>query len=51
MRYMKWVSVEDRLPDEELRMLRSQWQCSDNIELIVFIKGADIPTVLEYDGY
>lgn len=50
MRYMKWVPLIDRHPDTELREYRARYGETADIELIVLIKGEEIPTVLAYDG-
>lgn len=45
----EWISVMDRLPDEELRALHEKYP-GENIEIIVMISGAALPTALEWDG-
>ena len=48
--YMQWFSVEQRMPDEELFRYRERFPDGD-INLIVLIKGASVPTELYYNGY
>ncbi len=45
-----WISVKERLPDEELEKYREEWGGEEKLEVIVMIKGAREPTALEYDG-
>lgn len=48
--YMQWFSVEQRMPDEELRRYRERYEDGE-VSLIVLIKDATFPTELFYDGY
>lgn len=50
MRYMKWIPVEHRLPDDELRVYRDKYPYEESVEVIVLIRDAVMPTTLEYDG-
>lgn len=50
MRYMKWVSIEDRLPDEELRRFKERFPCENEVGVIVMLKGAQVPYHMYYDG-
>lgn len=47
---MQWISVEQRMPDEELRAYRERYEDGD-VSLIVLIKDATVPTELFYNGY
>lgn len=48
--YMQWISVEQRMPDEELRVYRERYEDGD-VSLIVLIKDAIFPTELFYNGF
>ena len=56
LRKQQWISVKDRLPDQELQQVinenRACLDAEDNpqIEVIVMIAGALYPTVLFYNG-
>lgn len=45
----EWISTMDRLPGKELHALQKRYP-GENVEVIVMILGAAIPTVLEWDG-
>ena len=45
----RWISVDERLPDAELQLVREEWRLP-TVEVIVVIEGANLSTVLEYDG-
>lgn len=51
MKYIQWVDVNKRKPDQELSEYRERWGENADCEFIVFIQGAAIPTMLAYDGY
>lgn len=44
-----WISVKERLPDEELEANREKWGV-EQLEVLVMIERASEPTVLYYDG-
>lgn len=44
-----WIGVDERLPNRELEEVREQYGL-DNVEVIVVVEGANISTVLKYDG-
>lgn len=48
----KWISVKDRLPDKELAEHREiyYYDVFPDIEVIVMIVGATLPTAVFYDG-
>lgn len=50
MRYMKWVSVNDRFPDEELERFKERFPGERDVGVIVMIEGAQVPYHLYYDG-
>lgn len=50
MRYMKWVSVEERRPDEELRKFKERFPGENEVGVIVMVVGAQVPYHLYYDG-
>ena len=50
MKYLQWVPVSCRKPDEEYEAFRTVYPYTD-FEVVVFIEGASIPTFLGYDGY
>lgn len=43
----QWISVEDRLPDKNEVNYDAKWE---DLEVIVMIGQASVPTVLRYDG-
>lgn len=45
-----WISVEDRLPDKELKEYQRMNHGGDRIEVIVLIEGTDEATTLDYNG-
>lgn len=50
MKCLQWTPVSQRLPVDELNRYRERygnWSCQ---EFIVYIDGAEIPTVLCFDG-
>ena len=51
MQYLKWVSIDDRLPDAEYAEFRRRFPDEYEMGLIVMIKDAIIPNHLYYDGY
>ena len=50
MQYLKWVSIDDRLPDAEYAEFRRRFPDEYEMGLIVMIKHAIIPNHLYYDG-
>lgn len=44
-----WIGADMRRPDRELEEIREQYGL-DNVEVIVVVEGANISTVLKYDG-
>lgn len=46
----KWISVEERLPDKELKEYQRMNHGGDRIEVIVLIEGTDEATTLDYNG-
>ncbi len=45
----RWISVSERLPDEELQEVRQAYGL-DGVEVIVMVEAANLSTVLEYNG-
>lgn len=45
-----WISVEERLPDKELKEYQRMNHGGDRIEVIVLIEGTDEATTLDYNG-
>ena len=45
----RWRNPEKELPDEELRMAKLGYGL-DTVEVIVVVEGANLSTVLEYNG-
>lgn len=45
-----WISVKERLPDEELAEYKEKYGGEKELEVLVMIEGAKEPTVLSYDG-
>lgn len=50
MQYLKWVSVDDRLPDAELQEYKRRFPDEYEMGVIVMIEGALVPNHLYYDG-
>lgn len=50
MQYLKWVSVNERLPDAELEAFKRRFPRECEVGVIVMIKGAYVPNHLYYDG-
>jgi hypothetical protein len=50
MQYLKWVSVDDRLPDAELQEYKRRFPDEHEMGVIVMIKDACVPYHLYYDG-
>lgn len=50
MHYLKWVSVNDRLPDAELEAFKRRFPDEHAVGVIVMIKDAYVPYHLYYDG-
>lgn len=50
MRYIKWVSIDDRFPDEELRRFKERFPGECDVGVIVMIEGAQVPYHLYYNG-
>lgn len=48
---MQWVPTYIRKPDRELLEYRKKYGDELDLEVIVFIEGAEISTQLSYDGY
>lgn len=46
----EWVSVEERLPDEELNQFKRLFPGENEVEVLVMIEGAYIATALYWDG-
>lgn len=48
----RWISVDERKPDKELAQLWAECgrYSSEDLEVLVVIEGAGIPTTLMYDG-
>lgn len=44
-----WIGVDERKPDQELEEVSEEYGL-DNVEVIVVVEGANISTVLKYDG-
>ena len=49
LRVPRWCNPEKELPDEELRMAKLGYGL-DTVEVIVVVEGANLSTVLEYNG-
>lgn len=45
-----WISVKERLPDEELAEYKGKYPAEEGVEVLVVINGALEPTSLYYDG-
>lgn len=50
MKYLKWVSVNERLPDVELEAFKRRFPGEREVGVIVMIKDAHVPNHLYYDG-
>ncbi len=50
LRKQQWISVKDRLPEQELQQAINENRACFDIEVIVMIAGALYPTVLFYNG-
>ena len=50
MKYLRWVSVDDRLPDKELEEFKKRFPGEREVGVIVMIKDACVPYHLYYDG-
>lgn len=50
MQYLKWISVDDRLPDAELQEYKRRFPDEYEMGVIVMIEGALVPNHLYYDG-
>lgn len=50
MQCLKWVSVDDRLPDIELDKFKRRFPDEFEMGVIVMIKDAVVPNHLYYDG-
>ena len=46
----EWVSVEERLPDEELKRFKELFPEENEVEVLVMIQWADTATTLYWDG-
>ena len=46
----EWLSVEERLPDEELNQIKRLFPGENEVEVLVMIEGAYIATTLYWDG-
>lgn len=46
----EWVSVEEKLPDEELKRLKELFPGENEVEVLVMIQGAYTATTLYWDG-
>ena len=46
----EWVSVEERLPDEELKRFKELFLWENAVEVLVMIQGAYTATTLYWDG-
>lgn len=49
MQYLRWIAVDERLPDEELRLYRQEYGEYACPEFIVYINNSVSPTFLLYD--
>lgn len=47
----RWISVEKRLPDEELKQFRIKYPKEEAVEVIVVITGASESTTLYWNGH
>lgn len=50
MRYLKWISIDDRMPDKELENHKKRFLGEHEVGVIVMIKDAVVPYHLYYDG-
>ena len=50
MKYLQWIPVSCRKPDAELAEQISNYPHDTYVEVIGFIKDAELPTALGYDG-
>lgn len=50
MQYLKWVSVNDKLPDAELEEFKRRFPGEREVGVIVMIEGASVPNHLYYNG-
>lgn len=46
----EWVSVKERLPDEELKRFKELFPGENEVEVLVMIQGAYTATTLYWDG-
>ena len=46
----EWVSVEEKLPDEELKRFKELFPEENEVEVLVMIQGAYTATTLYWDG-
>lgn len=46
----EWISVDERLPDEELNQIKRLFPGENEVEVLVMIEGAYIATTLYWDG-
>lgn len=46
----EWISVDERLPDEELNQIKRLFPGENEAEVLVMIEGAYIATTLYWDG-
>ena len=46
----EWVSVEEKLPDEELKRFKELFPEENEVEVLVMIQGAYSATTLYWDG-
>lgn len=46
----EWVSVDKRLPDEELKRIKELFPGENEVEVLVMIQGAYTATTLYWDG-
>lgn len=49
-RYLRWIPVTERLPDEELAAHRAKFGAHEDVGVIVLIEGAAVPYHLYYNG-
>lgn len=46
----EWISVDEKLPDEELNQIKRLFPGENEVEVLVMIEGAYIATTLYWDG-
>lgn len=50
MKYLQWIPVSCRRPDDELEIHKAIYMDETYVEVIGLIEGAEEPTALGYDG-